>query len=543
MFRPSRILSAILLTSTVSVWAAGETLTDVQTRAEEQLRQAEQRLAALRLEIEADTVPLTRKLNDLESKLTQVKTQFEDVDRTLASKQLENTNLQSEVKRKTEENAYLGSLMDEFTRGLESKLFSGEAGRYKPILESAKAAVNNPDLGQSDKFKFQLAVVKAAMSRAEELVGGARFPGSAVDSRGNLVEGSFAMFGPAAYFASSHGDLEGVAVVQTSSPNPIVRTIPTAIEMAEPHEKVGMWIDQIRGEGESAKDRPGIRAIVADSGSGWLPLDPTKGAALKSLIHKFNLVETFIHGGWIMWPILAASIAGFTVALERFFFILIESRKRSPKKLQQFFAACEKHDFDGAVAVSKTTKDFIVRALGYALEHRDTSLHSALVYSSTTAMKRFNRGLSVLDTVITLSPMLGLLGTVTGMMASFESISGGDGDPTSVMGGITEALIATAAGLGIALICVLPYNYLNSKIEVAQKELETASARLELLLQVAEQVAQEKKRLENNPPPSAPAPKAPETPPAAEPRPEVVRTEPPKPEADADDMPGNVVPA
>ena len=516
------------------LFAAGETLADIQTRAEEQLKTAEQKLAALRLEIEADTVPLTRKLNELESKLTQVKTQFEDVDRTLASKQLESTNLQSEVKRKTEENAYLGSIMDEFTRGMETKLFSGEAGRYRPIIEAAKAAVNNPDLGQSDKFKLQLAVVKSAMSRAEDLIGGTRFPGQAVDSRGNLVEGSFAMFGPAAYFASSYGDLEGLAVAQTSSPNPIVRAIPTAIEMAEPHEKVAMLIDQMKGAGEDEKNRPGIKAIVADAGSGWLPLDPSKGAALRNLVHKFNLVETFIHGGVIMWPILMASIAGFTVVLERVFFIFNEGRKRSRRKLEQFFAKCEQHDLDGAVAVSKTTKDFVVLALGYALEHRDTSLHSALVYSSQSAMKRFNRGLAVLDTVITLSPMLGLLGTVTGMMGSFQAISGDDGNPTAVMGGISEALIATAAGLGIALICVLPYDYLNSKIEEAQKELETASARLELLIQVAEQVSREKRRLENLPPPSTPpAPAAPVT---AENKPE-----PSKPVADATDLPGDVV--
>jgi biopolymer transport protein ExbB len=150
------------------------------------------------------------------------------------------------------------------------------------------------------------------------------------------------------------------------------------------------------------------------------------------------------------------------------------------------------------VAVSKTTKDFVVRALGYALEHRDTSLHSALIYSSQTATKRFNRGLVVLDTVITLAPMLGLLGTVTGMMGSFQSISGDNGNPTAVMGGISEALIATAAGLGIALICLLPYNYLNAKIEEAQKDLETATARLELLVQVSEQV----RRLKEAPPPS-----------------------------------------
>ena len=509
------------------LFAAGDDLSDIQARSEEQLKSAEARLADLRRQIEAETVPLAKKLNELEQKLTTVKTQFEDVDRTLASKQLENTNLQSEVKRKTEENAYLGSIMDEFTRGLETRLFSGELDRYKPIIESAKNAVNNPDLGQSDKFKQQLAVVKAAMARVEDLIGGARFQGKAVDSRGNLVEGSFAMFGPAAYFASAFGDVEGMAVAQTTSPNPLVRAIPTAIEMAEPHEKVGMWIDQMRGAGEEEKNRPGIKSIVASAGEGWLPIDPSKGAALRNLVHKFNLVETFIHGGWIMWPILLASIAGFTVVLERVFFIFNEGRKRSRKKLEQFFAKCEQHDLDGAVAVSKTTKDFIVRALGYALEHRDTSLHSALIYSSQSAMKRFNRGLAVLDTVITLSPMLGLLGTVTGMMGSFQSISGDSGNPTAVMGGISEALIATAAGLGIALICVLPYNYLNSKIEAAQKELETASARLELLIQVAEQVAQEKARVQNTPPPPA-APK--DTPVIAEAKPEP-RVQ-PTPEAD-----------
>ena len=523
----ARITTLLALFSSAA-FAAGETLPDIQSKAEEQLQSAEQRLAALRSQIEADTLPLVRKLNDIETKLTDAKTKFEDVDRTLASKQLENTNLQSEVKRKVEENAYLGSLMDEFTRGMETKLFPAEAPRYKPIIDSAKAAATNPDLGQSDKFKQQLAVVRAALTRVEDLVGGAKFPGRAVDARGNLVEGSFAMIGPAAYFASSFGDVEGVALAQTSSPNPIVRKIPTAIEMAEPHEKVGMWISSFSAEGKEAGNRPGIKAVVADIGSGWLPIDASKGAALRDLVHKFNIIETFIHGGWIMWPILLASIAAFTVVLERTFFIFNEGRKRSRRKLAEFFSKCEKHDLDGAVAVSKTTKDFIVIALGYALEHRDTSLHSALVYSSQSAMKRFNRGLAVLDTVITLSPMLGLLGTVTGMMGSFQAISGDSGNPTAVMGGISEALIATAAGLGIALICVLPFNYLNTKIEEAQKELETASARLELLIQISGQVAEEKARLENMPPPSAPV--------AAKATPET------KPEPNAD-LAGDALPA
>ena len=463
---------------------------------QDRLEKAKQELAALRAKIEADTLPLANKLQEAEQKLGTTRNDVQGVDRVLSGKQLENTNLQSSVKLKTEENAYLASIMDEFVRGFETRLFSGELPRYKPILEEAKLVMTNQEMSSSDKFARQIAAVKAALVRLQDIVGGSRCPGKAVDSNGNLIDGTFVLVGPASYFAAKFGDVLGLAIPQLSSPNPIVRAFPDPGSIGEPHEKVMHWFESKFGSHQE-ESRAGLKEVVAAT-PGWLPIDPSKGAALRDMVEKFNIIETFIHGGWIMWPILASSIAAFTVVLERVFFIFNESRKRSSKKLEKFFALCEANDMDGAVAVSKTTKDFVVRALGYALEHRDTSLHSALIYSSQTATKRFNRGLVVLDTVITLAPMLGLLGTVTGMMGSFQSISGDNGNPTAVMGGISEALIATAAGLGIALICLLPYNYLNAKIEEAQKDLETATARLELLVQVSEQV----RRLKDSPPTS-----------------------------------------
>lgn len=460
---------------------------------------AKQQLAELRALIESETLPLSKTLSQLELQVAEHRAQAQEVDRTLSLKQLENTNLQSSVKLKNEENAYLASILDEFVRGLETRLFSGEAPRYKPILEEAKLAMGNQDLGAADKFARQIAAVKSAVVRLQDLVGGARFRGQAVDLKGNVMNGTFAIVGPSAFFASEFGDVSGLAIQQTSSPNPLVRPAPLPGEMGEPHEKFLHWVSGLFGAGEG-EGRPGVKEVIA-AAEGWLAFDPTKGSALGDLVKKFNLIETFIHGGWIMWPLLAASIAAFAVVLERVFFILNENRKRSRRKLDQFFAACERHDLDEAIVISKTTKDFVVRALGYALEHREASLHSALVYSSQTAIKRFTRGLVVLDTVITLAPMLGLLGTVTGMMGSFQAISGDNANPTAVMGGISEALIATAAGLGIALVCLLPYNYLNAKIEEAQKDLETATARLELLIQVAEQVAEERRRLDDEQPP------------------------------------------
>ena len=86
-------------------------------------------------------------------------------------------------------------------------------------------------------------------------------------------------------------------------------------------------------------------------------------------------------------------------------------------------------------------------------------------------------------TIITAAPLLGLLGTVTGMMNTF-SMMGGDelGAPSAITGGIAEGLIATAFGLLIAITCLFPNNYLNARIESAQHEMEDAGRRLELML-------------------------------------------------------------
>jgi biopolymer transport protein ExbB len=97
-------------------------------------------------------------------------------------------------------------------------------------------------------------------------------------------------------------------------------------------------------------------------------------------------------------------------------------------------------------------------------------------------MKRYRRGLAILDTVITLAPLLGLLGTVTGMMSSFSSIGGDMGSPGAITGGISEALIATAFGLVIAMTCLIPFNYLNSRIEGMETEMLAAGEQLKLLV-------------------------------------------------------------
>ena len=99
------------------------------------------------------------------------------------------------------------------------------------------------------------------------------------------------------------------------------------------------------------------------------------------------------------------------------------------------------------------------------------------------SVAKMRRGMNVLDTVITVAPMLGIIGTVTGIIASFESLAiAGVGDPKAVIGGIAEALITTATGLVISVGTLFPYNYFNTRIERAQDLIEMYASHLEISL-------------------------------------------------------------
>lgn len=188
-----------------------------------------------------------------------------------------------------------------------------------------------------------------------------------------------------------------------------------------------------------------------------------------------------------MWPLLLTSIISLAVVIERVLFIFSEKRTRDEAAVQKILEAVEKGNLEGALQFADQTQDFIARILACGLRHRDESLINALLRAANRELKRYNRGLSILDTVITLAPLLGLLGTVTGMIRSFGLLGNQElGTPTAITGGIAEALIATAFGLGIAITALIPFNYLNACLEEARHEAEDATTHLEILMKKAE---------------------------------------------------------
>jgi len=201
-------------------------------------------------------------------------------------------------------------------------------------------------------------------------------------------------------------------------------------------------------------------------------------------------MELFKGGGEIMWPIILLSFLTITVIVERIIFAIREARSREPEVVEKMLEKVEARDIDGAVALGKKSKDFVARILVYTLTHREHSFNNAFLRASNQELNRYQQGMSTLDTCITAAPLLGLLGTVTGMMKTFDSLGQAGGDIASassqITGGVGEALIATAAGLIIAIAGLLPYNYMNAKIEEAKHDVSDVSNALQVNMKKSE---------------------------------------------------------
>src|ERR1700720_1096112 len=189
---------------------------------------------------------------------------------------------------------------------------------------------------------------------------------------------------------------------------------------------------------------------------------------------KGNTVfETFFKGGPVMYPIVAVLVVSVAVILERIVWWTVQTTRRDSDKLDKVYAALEQGNVAGAVNLARGSKDPLVRTVWHGLNHVHASVEGALQVSSGVEIQRAGRFMSVMDTTITLAPLLGLLGTVTGIMSAFNAVNEGGLSPAAVSGGIGEALIATACGLGIAIFTLIFFHFHNSKVAQLQFELES----------------------------------------------------------------------
>jgi biopolymer transport protein ExbB len=194
----------------------------------------------------------------------------------------------------------------------------------------------------------------------------------------------------------------------------------------------------------------------------------------------FDLIAVIIKGGPIMAPLIFCSVISLAVVIERFLFWRRVSVRQTADTMLNFV---EQGEVAKAAELGRVADSPLARVLAAGLAHRNPSLTKALEVAAQKEITVLKRRLTILDTIITLAPLLGLLGTVVGMIGAFDIMStAGIGQPHAVTGGVAEALIATATGLLIAILTLVPYNYFSNRAEQEMEQIEYYASRLELVL-------------------------------------------------------------
>ncbi len=432
---------------------AAETFSALETAAQQRLEKSLAELAALRESIAAEKLPLGRQLSDLEDKLLEVRREYQEATRLLDNRTLDLSNLRTEIKVRREEKSFVSNQLSEYARNFEMRLHIAELQRYDDVLETAKLAPENSNLSEIKVFQAQAALVTTSLDRLFDALGGTRFEGSAVDSSGLVKPGTFVLVGPAALFRSTDGQTVGTAEQRLGSLEPTVLTFESS-SMAD----------------EAIK--------VVTTGDGNFPLDPTLGNAHKIEATKQTLGEHISKGGVVMYPILGLFVAAMLVVMLKWV-ELARLRRPSQRRIDALLGAvANRNERDAqieAAAVGGPTGVMLTAGVEH-LGEPPALIEEVMYEKILTAKLKLQRFLPFVAISAAAAPLLGLLGTVTGIINTFKLITvHGSGDVKMLSSGISEALITTEFGLIVAIPSLLLHAFLSRKARGMIAQMEKAA--------------------------------------------------------------------
>lgn len=418
-------------------------------QARKDLNDALTQLNEVRSVIAEEKIPLVRSVASLEDEVQQKRAELERLRRLRDNSDLGLNRLRDQVQGLKDQNEYAAGLLDEFVRSFETRIDYSESQLYSQATEDARLALDDPDMSQSERFGKQLDVIGVALDRLDQLVGGYTFEGRALAPDGAIEEGAFAAVGPTVYFVSQQSDLAGVTYSKLNAAEAAI-AVP------------------------GAAYANGIRVLV-ESGEGTIPADATLGKALKIVEGDDSIAEHLAKGGSVGVVIIALGAVCLLLGLLKFLEIT-RFKTPVPELVQSVLKQVHAGDANQAKsAASADTSGILPAGVTHAAAKRGTL--EEILYEKILAVRpKLERFLPFIALTAAAAPLLGLLGTVTGMIKTFNLITiFGTGDAKSLSSGISEALVTTELGLIVAIPALIVHGLLSRMARQKIGDMEQAA--------------------------------------------------------------------
>jgi biopolymer transport protein ExbB len=415
-----------------------QTFARAANEAEQRLERSLAELDKIQEEVNSERPVLGARLDDVESEALRLRDEASNVARTKAVFDVEVSQLENEKQSVIDNNNYIQStLLNEYIRRLELTIDPSEIPVYDEQIREALAFMESEEeVDDSVVFEQQLEIIRMALDRVEKVIGGTTFEGPAIID-GTLKEGTFALLGPVSYFTSTDGV--------------------TGVTNGMIENRANIYILDGYQAGISQ---------TTQSSSGMIPVDTTDGEALEGITHTITLMEEWALGGFVMYPILGLFALAILIALFKAI-ELFRVKAANAKDLDVILDHLRNEKSDAALAHAKSVGgpagQMLCSAVENASEDREV-IEEVLYETIIKTQPKLERFLPFIAVVAATAPLLGLLGTVTGMIKTFKLITiVGTGDARNLSSGISEALITTKWGLIVAIPTLIMHALLNRK--------------------------------------------------------------------------------
>ncbi|RYD61981.1 MAG: hypothetical protein EOP83_15765 [Verrucomicrobiaceae bacterium] len=475
------IASVIGLASSALALSPAENIRDSIKKAGDELLSTKKEYSDLRL-------ALYREVNKLDDQVVTLSKELRTLERDEELRTSRIRTLEREVETRKADVLYASGVLNQYGKAIVSRLHPAEYQLYRAEIESldqkATASAQDPKAEVAERFK----ILEIGIKRLSAIAGGSKFEGKALGKAGRAIEGSLFLAGPAVLFASADKAFEGVASLADTGAN-----LAAIVPLADTNGTIAKAIET--GEGNVPLDATGGRAIEQALKSGG----KSHGGAMEHVMLFGDIAKNMMFDGWIAIGICVLMIAvGWTVAARKFFYLNSVQKGNAEFLRQWHLLSSDLTALDHADANSVKSfggnADSTMQALlekspffdiyhigSEEIRHRlaqDRTHRKGLTGRSIQAIRaaldaglvrvqhKLTNGLVYLTISIAGGPYVGLLGTVVGVMITFAIIAkSGEVDVNSIAPGIASALLATVAGLVVAIPALFVYSYLNTRIK------------------------------------------------------------------------------